>query len=166
MNTILNDKVNRKLLDRIVLWALFAGIIVFGFILADSASAHDKMLHFSAHFGMSFVMCTVLYAFSSLKLHWRKLPSFMFSISATLLAGCIYKYLEIIDKVTNIQQYPLKDLIEATGCYTSMSQNIAGVLATMFVIKYFFSRQTMIINLAKRNLAPIQDFVSSERKFG
>ena len=93
------------------------------------------------------------------------MSSFLFSISITLVIGCIYKYMEIIDRVANIHDFPLKDLIEVTGCYTSMSQNIAGIFATMFMVKYFFSRQTMIVNLAKRNLFPMQDFMGSNRNF-
>lgn len=42
--------------EKLILVVLAAGIICFGILLPDSLSDHNKIVHFSAHFGMSFFL--------------------------------------------------------------------------------------------------------------
>jgi hypothetical protein len=59
------------------------------------------------------------------------------------LIGCIYKYLEISSEGILHQLTP-GQLLDLTGCYTSMSQNLAGILAGIFIIHYFFGRRSTV----------------------
>jgi hypothetical protein len=132
---------NNTFSKRLIIFSLIAGIICFGFILPDSTSDHEKILHFSAHFGMSFLLLSVSYAFLNLKWGFSRTGSHIISIGLTLLVGCIYKYAEIASQGI-LNSFSFGQLMDLTGCYTSMSQNLAGILAGMFIIHYFFGNRT------------------------
>jgi hypothetical protein len=138
---------NQTLRERLVIFSLVSGIICFGFIFPDSVSDHNKILHFSAHFGMSFLILSISYAFCNLKWGMSRTGSHIISIASTLLVGCIYKYAEISSQGI-ISTFSFGQLLELTGCYTSMSQNLAGICAGMFIIHYFFGKG---IRLSKVN---------------
>ena len=82
-------------MDRLVIFSLVSGMICFGFVFADSTSDHNKMLHFAAHFGMSFLILSFSYAFCNLKWNISRQGSYSIAILLTLLVGCLYKYFEI-----------------------------------------------------------------------
>ena len=119
-------------------WALLAGTICFGFILPDSTSDHTKLVHFAAHMGMSFLVACFSYVICTLILRIRKSASLTLLIGVTLVVGGIYKYFEIAS-MGLLQAYPLGPLLKATGCYTSMSQNISGLLAAILLIELISS---------------------------
>jgi hypothetical protein len=125
----------KRTAERLIRLALFIGIVYFGFVFPDSLSDHTKMLHFSAHVGMSFFIASFIYVLCNIMLHIRKTYSFAILIVITLIVGAIYKYLEISGEGL-LHAYPLGDLLVATGCYTSMSQNTAGILAAILLIEY------------------------------
>lgn len=130
---------NQTLRERIVIFSLVSGIICFGFIFPDSTSDHNKILHFAAHFGMSFLILSISYAFCNLKWGMSRMGSHIISIALTLLVGSVYKYGEISNQGI-ISNFSFGQLLELTGCYTSMSQNLAGICAGMFIIHYFFGK--------------------------
>jgi hypothetical protein len=134
---------NRTLRDRLVIFALVSGIICFGFVFPDSISDHNKILHFAAHFGMSFLLLSISYAFLNLKWGFSRTGSHIISIAFTLFIGCIYKYAEIASQGI-MNSFSFGQLMDLTGCYTSMSQNLAGILAGMFIIHYFFGRKSIV----------------------
>src|ERR1700749_4167863 len=117
---------------------LLAGIICFGIIFPDSLSDHEKILHFSAHMGMSFFIAIFAYVICNVILRIRRKYSLLILSAMTLVIGAIYKYLEISSTV-NLHLYSFGDLLKITGCYTSMSQNMAGVCAWVVLIHQFSS---------------------------
>ncbi|HEX4850014.1 MAG TPA: hypothetical protein VFV08_04365 [Puia sp.] len=135
---------NKKWWDVLVIFSLVSGIICFGFVFADSVSDHDKMLHFSAHFGMSFMILSFTYAFCYLKWAMGKWSSYSISILTTLVIGSIYKITEI-SSMGLFHNYGLNRLLVISGCYTSLSQNLAGVFAGMLIIRYFFSNNVVLL---------------------
>ncbi|PWT73550.1 MAG: hypothetical protein C5B59_13160 [Bacteroidetes bacterium] len=135
---------SKKWWDGLVIFSLVAGIICFGFVFADSFSDHDKILHFSAHFGMSFMILSFTYAFCYLKWRMGKWSSYSVSILITLLIGSIYKIIEIWG-MGLLHNYGLGRSLVISGCLTSLSQNIAGILAGMLIIQYFFSNRVVLL---------------------
>ena len=115
------------------------GIIFFGFIFPDSLSDHTKLLHFAAHMGMSFFVAICSYVVANVMLRMKRTASLTLLIIVTLVVGVIYKYLEIAGTGA-IETYSFWPLLKATGCYTSMSQNTAGLLAAVLLIELIFSR--------------------------
>lgn len=153
----------KRILDKLTVFALLAGIICFGFVFADSTSDHNKIVHFSAHFGMSFLISSVVYAFCNIKLGINTNRSFILLTVSTFIIGFIYKCLEILSLESLSAQSPqdLNKLLETTGFFTSMSQNIAGIMAAILIIKYFFSRQIVFLPVTKQNLALLNDLKPS-----
>lgn len=96
------------------------------------------MLHFSAHVGMSFFVASCVYVLCNVMLRIGKTGSMTILIVTTLIIGAIYKYLEIAAEGL-LHAYSFNDLMKATGVYTSMSQNTAGVLAAILLIEYVIS---------------------------
>ena len=135
--SLMKNKTHSK---RLLIFSLVSGIICFGFILPDSMSDHNKILHFSAHFGMSFLLLSISYAFLNLKWGLHRTGSHIISIAFTLFIGCIYKYAEIASQGI-INSFSFGQLMNLTGCYASISQNIAGILAGIFIIHYFFGNE-------------------------
>ena len=120
---------------RLVRGMLLAGIVYFGFIFPDSLSDHEKILHFSAHMGMSFLIAISVYVICNVMLHIRRRHSLIILSTLTLVIGAIYKYLEISSQAI-FHLYNFGELLKLTGCYTSMSQNMAGLLAAILLIEY------------------------------
>lgn len=126
---------------------LSLGVICFGFVFPDSLSDHDKLLHFSAHFGMSFLVALCFYALCSVKLRIPKAISYTVLISATLCIGVIYKLWEIYSMLGN---YSFHALMDRTGCLSSMSQNLSGLMAAMLVIESMLHKN-LVPNLVNRH---------------
>jgi hypothetical protein len=144
-DTVVNE-INKsgKGIGRLVRLGLLAGIIYFGFIYPDSLSDHEKMLHFSAHVGMSFFVASCIYVLCNIMLRISKAGSMIILIATTLIIGAIYKYLEIAGEGL-LHAYSFNDLMKATGVYTSMSQNTAGILAAILLIEYLLSYFRVVI---------------------
>lgn len=124
-----------KFIEVLIRIALIGGIVFFGFIYPDSFSDHDKMLHFAAHVGMSFFVASCIYVICNIRFRMRKIPSHIILIATTLIIGALYKYFEISDAGV-LHLYSFGRLLTITGCYTSMSENIAGILAAILLIEY------------------------------
>jgi ABC-type branched-subunit amino acid transport system permease subunit len=137
-SAITNKWTGNKWTSRIVRMALVAGIAYFGFIFPDSLSDHEKLLHFAAHVGMSFLAASFIYIICNIKFRIRKAPSLIILISSTTVIGIIYKYWEISSQET-AHLYTFGDLLTVTGCYTSLSQNTAGILAAILMIEYVYA---------------------------
>ena len=114
---------------------LLAGIVYFGFIFPDSLSDHEKILHFSAHMGMSFFIAISVYVICNVMLRITRKHSLIILSTLTLVIGAIYKYLEISSQA-NFHLYSFGEWLKLSGCYTSMSQNTAGLLAAILLIEY------------------------------
>ncbi|MDR3716306.1 MAG: hypothetical protein P4L51_26170 [Puia sp.] len=125
----------RRWKDRLIRAGLISGIVFFGFIFPDSLSDHEKMIHFAAHVGMSFCVASFLYVLCNIRFRIPKKRSHIILIAVTLVIGAIYKYVEISGEGI-LHLYSLPDLLTVTGCYTSMSQNITGILAAILLIEY------------------------------
>lgn len=132
---LIRDSKSEKIIGLLIRVGLLAGIIYFGFVFPDSFSNHEKMLHFSAHVGMSFFVASCLYVLCNMMLRIGKAGSMMILVVTTLFVGALYKYFEIAGEGL-LHAYPLSDLMKITGVYTSMSQNTAGILAAILLIEY------------------------------
>jgi len=126
-----------KVFDNKYLIAAFAaGAILFGIIFPDSLSDHYHLLHFSAHFGMSFLISNSIYRYCTLKASMRKMPSFLMVFVIVLICGAIYKLIEIFC-FYHLGNIPFFTALALTGFFASMSQNVAGMLAAFALIIYF-----------------------------
>jgi hypothetical protein len=121
--------------QRLIRLLLLAGIVYFGFIFPDSLSDHNKMLHFSAHMGMSFFLASCVYVICNIMLHMKRSVSLLMLTVITLIIGAVYKYFEIAGEGL-LHAFGLWDLLKVTGYYTSMSQNAAGMLVAILLIEY------------------------------
>src|SRR5450755_99710 len=81
--------------DKLMLIFLAAGVLFFGLVLPDSFSDHDKLLHFSAHFGMSFLLALSFYFFCVIQMRATKRSSYLVLVLATVSIGVLYKLWEI-----------------------------------------------------------------------
>lgn len=136
--------------DNLTLLLLAAGVCCFGLILPDSISDHDKLVHFSAHFGMSFLVALCFYLLCTIKLRISKLLTYIILISATLLIGVVYKYWEITT-LDMFEKLSFSKVVVNTGVMKSMSQNVSGLMAAIFLIEGLVDR-----NLAVSAIRPDQ----------
>ncbi|MHA4807923.1 hypothetical protein ACX0G9_07445 [Flavitalea flava] len=141
----------KRMIDGLIRLALLLGIVYFGFVFPDSFSDHNKMVHFAAHVGMSFLVASFMYVVCNLKLRISKKNSYILLVIVTLFIGAVYKYFEIAGQGL-LHTYSLTTLLELTGVYTSMSQNTAGILAAILLIQYFIEYQQLLYSKwLKRN---------------
>jgi len=120
--------------EKLALLLLACGVVCFGFILPDSLSNHTKLVHFSAHFGMSFLLALVFYMISTVKWKLPKSLSYTILIAASLVIGAFYKYWEIATQ-NLFDRFDVQKTLELTGAFTSMSQNLSGIMAGMLLIE-------------------------------
>jgi hypothetical protein len=143
--------------DKLILLLLALGVGCFGFILPDSLSGHDKLVHFSAHFGMSFLLAFCFYMICILKMRATKLFTYTALISATLFIGIVYKYWEI-PTFGMIGNYSFHRIMDSTGVATSMSQNLSGLLGAILLIEGLVDRNLVVAirreSSKKTNLLP------------
>jgi hypothetical protein len=125
--------------DKLTLFLLATGVFGFGVILPDSLSTHVKMVHYAAHFGMSFLIALCFYMICTVKMKISKTFSYTVLIIATLMIGVVYKYWEIATEGM-IGNYSFKSIMDLTGTLTSMSQNISGLLGAMLLIEGLLDR--------------------------
>jgi hypothetical protein len=137
--------------EKLTLILLAAGVLCFGAILPDSFSDHVKLVHFSAHFGMSFLLALCFYFLCTIQLRFSKIFSYAVLISATLLIGVFYKSWEIATQGT-LERVNLSRALEMTGVMTSMSQNLSGLMAAMFMIEGLVHRNLIMSVLRTGNI--------------
>ena len=125
--------------DKLTLFLLATGVFSFGVLLPDSFSTHVKMVHYAAHFGMSFLLALCFYLICTVKFRISKTISYTILITATLLIGVLYKYWEIAIEGM-IGNYSLNAIIDLTGAMTSMSQNLSGLFGAMLLIEGLLDR--------------------------
>ncbi|HET7002721.1 MAG TPA: hypothetical protein VFI33_15460 [Puia sp.] len=125
--------------DKLTLFLLATGVFCFGVLLPDSLSTHVKMVHYAAHFGMSFLLALCFYMICTVKMKISKTISYTVLITATLLIGVMYKYWEIATEGM-IGNYSFHTIIDMTGSMTSMSQNLSGLCAAMLLIEGLLDR--------------------------
>ena|ERR1700712_1571416 len=148
--------------DKLTLLLLSAGVICFGVIFPDSLSTHVKIVHFAAHFGMSFLLALSFYLICTLKLRVPKSFAYKLLIITTLFIGVIYKLWEISSQGA-FGTSDFSVIIDRAGVMTSMSQNLSGLMAAMFVIESLlhknlvFSMLNAENNLRVNSLGHIED---------
>lgn len=130
-----------------------SGVLIFGVLLPDSLSDHNKLLHFSAHFGMSFLLAFCFYMVCTIKFRSTKAFSYMVLILSTLCIGIIYKYWEIATQGM-IGNYSFTTLMDRAGVMTSMSQNVSGLLGAILLIEGLVHRN-LVINTMRSGIAQV-----------
>jgi hypothetical protein len=125
--------------DKLTLSLLTTGMVIFGVILPDSLSDHNKLVHFSAHFGMSFLLAFCFYMICTIRMRISRTFSYTVLIAATLLIGIVYKYWEIATQGM-IGSYSFHTIIDRTGVMTSMSQNLSGLMGAILLIEGLVDR--------------------------
>jgi hypothetical protein len=137
--------------NHITLILLAVGVCCFGMILPDSFSDHNKLVHFSAHFGMSFLLALCSYMICTLKLRIPKSLTYIIIISITLVIGVIYKFWEISTEGI-LDRLNFTTAIEATGVMKSMSQNISGLLAAVLLIEGLIDRNLAMSSIRAEHI--------------
>jgi hypothetical protein len=125
--------------DKLTLFLLATGVFCFGVILPDSLSTHVKMVHYAAHFGMSFLLALCFFMICTVRMKISKAISYTVLVTATLLIGIAYKFWEIATQGM-IGIYSFRSIIDHTGAMTSMSQNLSGLLGAMLLIEGMLDR--------------------------
>ncbi len=146
--------------DKLILLLLALGVGCFGFILPDSLSDHDKLVHFSAHFGMSFLLAFCFYMVCTVNMRISKSFTYMILITATLFIGVVYKFWEIATSGM-IGNYSFHTILDTKGVATSMSQNISGLLGAIFLIEGLVERNLVMPVLRHTNMQNEKSFSSS-----
>jgi len=139
--------------DKWTLILLSAGILFFGLILPDSFSDHDKLLHFSAHFGMSFLLALSSYFLCVIQMRFSKKFSYWVLVLTTLSIGVLYKLWEIAP-LDIFSRFSFSRAVEITGAMTSMSQNLSGMMAAMLLIEGMIHRN-LIMSLLRSGRWPV-----------
>jgi glucan phosphoethanolaminetransferase (alkaline phosphatase superfamily) len=129
--------------DKLILLLLATGVCCFGVILPDSFSDHDKLVHFSAHFGMSFLLAFCFYMICTVKMRISKSFAYIVLITATLFVGILYKYWEIATQGM-FGNHSFRTILDTMGVATSMSQNISGLLGAILLIEGLVDRHLAI----------------------
>ena len=142
---IITRKMNKEysVKEKLTLFLLASGVVCFGIVFPDSLSTHVKMVHYAAHFGMSFLIALCFYMIFTVKMRLPKIFSYTVLISATLLIGAIYKYWEISTQGM-IGNYSFHTIIDLTGTMTSMSQNLSGLMGSMLLIEGLLERNLVL----------------------
>jgi hypothetical protein len=123
-------------------------ILLFGVIIPHSLSDHFHLLHFAAHFGMSFLLAHSLYQFSRHFLTGNRVYLFALVASVIMVLGGIYKLIEIF-WFNNLREMPFFFALKISGFRDSMCQNFAGILAA-FMLTIFWDN---IVSMSKINRA-------------
>ena len=137
--------------EKLTLILLATGAFCFGIILPDSLSNHTRLVHFSAHFGMSFLLALCFYLVCTVKIKIPKKITYAVLITATLFIGGIYKIWEIATQGM-FSNYSLHEIIDLTGVMTSMSQNVSGLLAAILLIEALIERNLIMSVLKSGHL--------------
>ncbi|HEY2349374.1 MAG TPA: hypothetical protein VGH64_10170 [Puia sp.] len=135
--------------DKLTLLLLATGVLCFGVIFPDSLSTHVQIVHYAAHFGMSFLLALCFYMICTVRMQISKTISYTVLITATLLIGVIYKYWEIATQGM-IGNYSFHFIIGQTGVMKSMSQNLSGLFGAMLLIEGLLDRN-LAFNVIKSN---------------
>jgi len=129
--------INSKIIKyRLILIMLLLSAALLGIVIPGSFSDHDSLLHFSAHFGISFLMAFLLFKMFTIRFQLQRSTSFVVVFLAILIFGAIYKVFEIIGNPL-FHSFSSVEILRITGFYISMSQNIAGILFAFAFITYF-----------------------------
>lgn len=145
MTQVLKEITKRKrILDIGTKVVLLIGILYFGFIFPNPFSDHEKIVHFGAHVGMSFLLASCVYVICNVRLRISRGSSYVILLLTIFVIGALYKYVEIAGQGMLQRSYSFGQLLRITGCYTSMSQNLAGALAAILLIKYVLDYQQRI----------------------
>ena len=135
---------------RLIIITLLIAVVLLGVVFPASFSDHYKLLHFSAHYGTSFLIAYFLYKLCTVRFGMRKRYSFVIVFIMAFIFGAIYKYFEIIgNPKIDIHSTTLLRLLDQTGFYISMSQNTAGILSAYALIIYFDKLVPVILQKIK-----------------
>ena len=135
------------MLTRIV---LFIGIVYLGFIFPNSFSDHERLLHFAAHVGMSFLLACCVYVICNVRLRINKARSYIILLVTIFIVGSLYKYFEIAGEGMLRRSYSFGQLLTVNGYYASMSLNFAGALGAILLIGYVADNQQMLLKRLRR----------------
>src|SRR5450432_1874753 len=145
--------------DKLALFLLASGVFCFGVILPDSLSDHNKMVHFSAHFGMSFLLALCFYMICTVKMRISKSVTYTVLIIATLFIGISYKYWEIATEGM-IGNYSFHSIMDMTGVLKSMSQNLSGLMGAILLIEGLVDKNLAVSVLKHNNVQNGNRFTS------
>jgi hypothetical protein len=136
--------------DKLTLFLLGAAVLCFGVVFPDSLSNHIKLVHFAAHFGMSFLLALSAYLVCTVKLNISKSLSYSILIAATLFIGVVYKFWEIATQGV-IGNVPFQIIMDRSGVMTSMSQNLSGLAGAILLIESLLERNLIISAIRSGN---------------
>lgn len=94
----------------------------------NQACADDADAHFAAHFGMSYAINTFSYGLAKEALRMDKTDAIIFSVGLTLMAGAIYKFMELTPDGQGSSTIPKAMLYNALGS--------GAFVATSYMFKF------------------------------
>jgi cell division protein FtsW (lipid II flippase) len=130
--------------------ALFISIVLFGVVLPNSFSNHERLLHFCAHTGMSFLLASCVYVVCSIRLQLSRKNSYIILFIFLFVIGSLYKYFEIRGERSWQHPASFGQSFLINGYYRSMSENLAGALMAILVIRYVISYQRRLRDKPKK----------------
>jgi hypothetical protein len=139
--------------DKLILILLATAVVGFGVVLPDSLSDHTKLVHFAAHFGMSFLLAICFYMLCTVKIKISKARTYTWLIAATLIIGICYKYWELATQNV-FERFNFFTAIELTGVMRSMSQNISGLMAAILFIEGLVHKNLVMSIIRPENFRP------------
>jgi len=129
--------------EKWVLLLLATGVCFFGMAFPESFSSHLQLVHFAAHFGMSFLLALCFYMVCTVKLRFSKIFSYSTLILATLFIGIGYKYWEMASQGM-FNRFSFLSALKLAGVTKSMSQNLSGLFAAVLLIESLVARNLVI----------------------
>jgi hypothetical protein len=136
--------------DKLTLLLLASGVFCFGLILPDSLSDHVKLVHFSAHFGMSFYLRFVFTCSALLNGEYQSLLLIHINCRHAFYRNRI-KFWEIALH-GEIGTLPILTIMDRSSVMTSMSQNLSGLLAGILLIEGLPDRNLIVSAYRSGNL--------------
>jgi hypothetical protein len=139
--------------DKLMLILLTSAVVFFGVVLPDSLSDHIKLVHFAAHFGMSFLLAICFYMLCTVKIKLSKARTYTLLITTTLIIGVLYKYWELVTQNV-FERFNFSTAIELTGVMRSMSQNFSGLMAAILFIEGLVHKNLVLSAIRPGNFLP------------
>ena len=137
-----------------------ACVCFFGLIYPESFSNHVQLVHFAAHFGMSFLIALSFYLICTVKLRFSNTFTYSVLILATMMIGVIYKYWELSSQNMFVR-FTFYTALQEAGVLKSICQNLSGLFAAILLIESLVAKNLVLQIMKYSHPGPVNRFVQS-----